>query len=139
MFKSAKKIIAAASIQLASLATPVSVFADHVAGHKEGITPTELTDVAAFSIVDIVRAIIQFILVVAFVLAFIMLLIGGIRWITAGGDEKAVGSARNMITAALIGLVVVLVAFALIKLVETFFGVSIISGGVAIPKVQQAP
>lgn len=135
MLKKAKMATAAITVQIASLATSAAA----LAAEKESITPPELQTVAQNDIVDIVRAIIQFILVVAFVLAFIMLLIGGIRWITAGGDEKAVGSARNMITAALIGLVIVLVAFALIKLVETFFGVSIISGGVSIPTVQQSP
>ena len=132
MIKKTKKLIAGAIAPIVSLALPASVLAD-----GETIIPTELATVGQFDVIDIVRAIIQFILVVAFVLAFIMLLIGGIRWITAGGDEKAVGSARNMITAALIGLVIVLVAFALIKLVETFFGVSIISGGVTVPRVQQ--
>lgn len=133
MNKTTRKLIGA-SAPLAALAFPAVAFAQ-----KESITPPELNTVAQNDIVDIVRAIIQFILVVAFVLAFIMLLIGGIRWITAGGDEKAVAGARNMITAALIGLVIVLVAFALIKLVETFFGVSIISGGVEIPRVKQSP
>lgn len=133
MLKKVKTALVTATIQIASLAAPAVAFAQ-----KESIIPPELDTVAKNDIVDIVRAIIQFILVVAFVLAFIMLLIGGIRWITAGGDEKAVASARNMITAALIGLVIVLVAFALIKLVETFFGVSIISGGVEIPTIEKA-
>ena len=68
-----------------------------------------------------------------------MLIIGGIRWILAGGDEKAVASARGTITAALIGLVIVLVAFALIRLVEIFFSVNIITGGVTIPVVNNTP
>ncbi len=92
-----------------------------------------------FTVVELMRNIIRFILIVAFVIAFIMLLVGGIRWILAGGDEKAVEKARGTITAALIGLVVVLIAFALIKMVETFFGVSVLTGaGVGIPTVQQA-
>lgn len=87
------------------------------------------------NVVLVIRSIIRFILLVAFVLAFIMLLIGGIRWITAGGDEKGVAAARNMITAALIGLVIVLIAYALIRLVEIFFNVNIITGTVCIPTV----
>ena len=85
--------------------------------------------------VNVVRGIIQFILVAAFVAAFVFLLIGGIRWILAGGDEKAVAGARGTITAALIGLVIVLVAYAIIRLVEIFFSVSIITGGVTIPTI----
>ncbi len=96
------------------------------------IVPSTLPNVG---IIDVVRNIIRFIIIVAFVIAFIMLIIGGIRWILAGGDEKAVEKARGTITAALIGLVVVLIAFALIKLVETFFNVQILTGGVTIPTV----
>jgi len=85
--------------------------------------------------VNVVRGIIQFILVAAFVAAFVFLLIGGIRWILAGGDEKAVAGARGTITAALIGLVIVLVAYAIIRLVEIFFNVNIITGGITIPNI----
>ena len=109
------------------MAVPAAVLA-------EDIVPATIKPID--NIVAIVRAIIQFILVVAFVLAFIMLLIGGIRWITAGGDEKGVAGARNMITAALIGLVIVLVAYAIILLVEKFFDVKIISAGIQIPTIK---
>ena len=81
------------------------------------------------------RGVVQFILVVAFIAAFVFLLIGGIRWILAGGDEKAVAGARGTITAALIGLVIVLVAYAIIRLVEIFFNVNIVTTGVTIPNI----
>ena len=134
MLKTAKKIIGPAALQIAAMALPAAVFAQIYGTPGGNVVPPAINNVS--NIVSVIRAIIQFILVVAFVLAFVFLLIGGIRWITAGGDEKNVAAARNMITAALIGLVVVLVAFALIKLVETFFGVSIISNGVVIPRVE---
>ena len=131
MIKKTKKIIAFISLQSAFMALPVAVLAQD----NSIVPPDTLGKVT--DIVAIIRAIVQFILVVAFVLAFIMLLVGGIRWITAGGDEKGVAGARNMITAALIGLVIVLVAYAIILLVEKFFGISIISGGIEIPTVSQ--
>jgi len=96
--------------------------------HAQTLVPDDLSKTT--DLVAVIQAIIRFILVAAFVLAFIFLLIGGIRWITAGGDEKGVATARGMITSALIGLVIVLVAFAIIRLVETFFDVVIISGGI---------
>ena len=96
-----------------------------------GNIPSDVT------IIPLVRNIIRIIIIVGFVIAFIMLIVGGIRWILAGGDEKAVASARGTITAALIGLVIILVSFALIKLVETFFGIPILTGGVEIPTANQ--
>lgn len=134
MFKKVRNIIIPTVAYVIALLSPSSILAIVPSGE---LVPSNIRPIS--NIVSVVRAIIQFILVIAFVLAFVMLLIGGIRWITAGGDEKAVGSARNMITAALIGLVVVLVAYALIKLVETFFGVNIITGGVNIPQINDAP
>ncbi len=122
----AKKLIGFAALQAAAMTLPMAVFA-------QNIVPSELQ--GNTDIIQIVRAVIRFILLIAFVLAFIFLLIGGLRWITAGGDEKSVAGARGMITAALIGLVIVLLAFAIIKLVETFFGVTIISGSLTIPTV----
>lgn len=128
MLNKIKKTFSPLIIQAVAIVSPAAVFAqgnDVVPGNIVGID----------NVLTIVQAIIRFILVVAFVLAFIFLLIGGIRWITAGGDEKGVGAARNMITAALIGLVIVLVSYAIIKLVETFFGINIVTGGVTIPTV----
>ena len=110
-----------------ALAAPISAFA------QGELVPEELSQ--TFDIVAVVQAAIRFILIVAFVLAFIFLIIGGIRWIVAGGDEKGVAGARGMITAALIGLVIVLVAYAIIRLVEVFFNVEIISGSVEIPTI----
>lgn len=127
MLKKAK-VVAPIALQIASMALPAIVFAQ-----GQQIVPDTIAPIN--NIVVIIRAIIRFILVVAFVLAFIMLLIGGIRWITAGGDEKGVAGARNMITAALIGLVIVLVAYAIIRLVEIFFAVNIITNGVTIPNI----
>jgi hypothetical protein len=129
MFKKAKKIISPLILPAIYLTIPAVVLAADTKIVPED-TLGKVTDIVA-----IIRAIIQFILIVAFVAAFIMLLIGGIRWITAGGDEKGVASARNMITAALIGLVVVLVSYAIILLVERFFGIKIISEGISIPCV----
>ncbi|KKS83316.1 MAG: hypothetical protein UV59_C0043G0006 [Candidatus Gottesmanbacteria bacterium GW2011_GWA1_43_11] len=123
----AKKLIGAVALQASAMAMPLAVFA------QSNIVPNEIQNNT--DIVQIVRAVVRFILLIAFVLAFIFLLIGGLRWITAGGDEKSVAGARGMITAALIGLVIVLLAFAIIKLVETFFGVTIISGDLTIPTV----
>lgn len=129
MKKLIKKTLIPAALLAGSLLVPGLAFA------LEGdIIPAESLGTID-NIIPVIRAIIRFILIVAFVLAFIFLIIGGIRWITAGGDEKGVAGARGMITGALIGLVVVLVAFALIRLVETFFGFDIIGTGVTIPTI----
>jgi hypothetical protein len=77
----------------------------------------------------IIQAFIRLILIAAFVIAFIVLLIGGVRWILAGGDKQAVEGAKGMVTGAIVGLFLVLSVWAIIVLIETFFGVIIIRTG----------
>lgn len=73
----------------------------------------------------IVTALIRLILVIAALAFFFILVIGGIRWIASGGDKAQTEAARNQITAALVGLVIVFAAWAIIQLINTFFGVNI--------------
>lgn len=75
----------------------------------------------------IIQRAIGIVLVVAAVIFFFVLVIGGIKWILSGGDKAQTESARNQITAALVGLVIVFAAWAIIKLIESFFGVGILN------------
>ncbi len=58
-------------------------------------------------------------------LVLIMLIVGAYEWITSGGDKEAVGKARGRIINALIGLLVLAVAFALVRLVGQFTGIQL--------------
>lgn len=53
-------------------------------------------------------------LVVAALVFFFILVIGGIRWIVSGGDKQQTENARGQITAALVGLVIVFAAWAIL-------------------------
>jgi type IV secretory pathway VirB2 component (pilin) len=57
-------------------------------------------------------------------LAIIFIVIGGIRYIMAQGDPKATDSAKNQITAAIIGLVVALLAVVIVLIVGNLLGAS---------------
>lgn len=67
-------------------------------------------------------------IIIAALLTFVFLIWGGIQWLTSGGDKTAYEAARGRITAALIGLAIVASAFALMKIIEAFFGVNITDG-----------
>ena len=85
-------------------------------------------------ITGLIRNGITILLITSFVIFLIWTIIAGLRFIFAGGDSKSVGQAWSSIYWSLTGMVVVLASFAIIKLVETFFGISILSGaGVQIP------
>lgn len=76
---------------------------------------------------SLVSAFIRLAVVVAGVVFFFILVIGGIRWIASGGDKAQTEAARNQITAALVGLVIVFAAWAILALIKTFFQVDIFS------------
>jgi hypothetical protein len=63
--------------------------------------------------------------IAGFLLAFVYLLLGGMTWITAGGDKTKLEKARDEITNAIIGIVVVAAAYAITTLIANFFGLDI--------------
>lgn len=54
-------------------------------------------------------------------MVIIFFLWGGIEWISAGGDSGKVEKARNRITQAVIGIILLVSSFVLIELVSTLF------------------
>lgn len=56
---------------------------------------------------------------------FVNLVIGGIQWINAGGDQKAMQGARGRITSAVIGLIIVVAAYAITLVMGQVFGINI--------------
>jgi len=88
------------------------------------------------TIPGIIAGLITAVLIVAAIVFFFILVIGGIRWITSGGDKANTESARNQITAALVGLVIVFAAWAIIQLLQTFFSINILQG-LTIPTANQ--
>jgi len=75
----------------------------------------------------VLNLVIELLFIGGSIIFFIMLLSGGIRWIASGGDKTRLEGARGQITHALIGLVILLSAFAIIKLIGTLFGVDLLN------------
>ncbi len=57
---------------------------------------------------ELVISIINWTLGILALIAVILILIGGFRWMTAGGNEEKVESAKKTLYAAIIGLVIIL-------------------------------
>lgn len=87
--------------------------------------PPSFSNLENINFGDLVGIAISFILIVASIAFFFMLVLGGIKWITSGGDKGKTEAARNQITAGLVGLVIVFAAWAILTLVESFFGVNL--------------
>lgn len=93
------------------------------------LAPTEglAGKLTGLTIGGIVGAAIKLVLVIAALVFFFILVIGGIRWTASGGDKAQTEAARNQITAALVGLVIVFAAWAILELVRVFFGLDILT------------
>ncbi len=57
------------------------------------------------------------ILYIVGIVAVIMLIIGGIKYVVSGGDSKKVTDAKNTVLYAIIGLVIAFLAFAIVNFV----------------------
>lgn len=69
----------------------------------------------------IIGSVVNLLLFVAFIVALVFLIIGGIKWMMSGGDKEGSGKAKETVTSALIGLAVVLGAWVLVNIVIQFF------------------
>ena len=112
------KKVTALSTSLAFLLSAAPAFAQEV----NLVIPTpailKITDLGKF-----ISAILAAVLVIATLAAFVYLLLGGLSWITSGGDKAAVEGAQKRIQAAIVGLFVVFAAWALMLVIGRFLGI----------------
>ena len=98
-------------------------------------TSSEFANLGELTFPQIVGGFINLMLLLAAIIFFFILVWGGISWITSGGDKANTEAARNRITAALVGLVIVFAAWAILQLIQVFFGITLI-GNISIPVIQ---
>jgi len=117
-------------VKVAAVAAPL-LAADISLTPEPGST---FANLGSITIGGIIGAAIKLIMIIAALVFFFILVIGGIRWIVSGGDKAGTEAARAQITNALIGLVIVFAAWAILQLIDTFFGIKIL-GGFDIPVI----
>ncbi len=116
------KVVLAAVMCLAmafTVASPVSlpVYADAKDEVKKGADMTNSGGSAKQDLPDIITTIINVMLFIAAALAVIMIIYGGIRYITAHGDEKQVKVAKDTIVYSVVGLIIAILAYALVTFI----------------------
>lgn len=66
-----------------------------------------------------IHTVVNVLSIVVGVIAVIMIIIGGLKYITSSGDSSSVNSAKNTILYAIVGLVVVALAQSIVRFVLT--------------------
>lgn len=110
-------------IQMAAIAAPIYAQETIKIKPNQGST---FDDLQNLQIQGIISGAIGLVLILVSLVFFFILVLGGLKWITSGGDEKKVGEARSQITNALIGLAIVFAAWAIMRLIGTVFGINIL-------------
>lgn len=83
-------------------------------------------DVATLQYLETIFAnVISAALAFAAIVLFIMFLIAGFRYLTSGGDPKAVEAAKGTLTHAIAGLVILVLAFVILQLIKIITGVDV--------------
>lgn len=83
-------------------------------------TPVQLVDLE-----EIFKNVVNVALGFAGIAFFILLLVGGFKYMTAGGDPKAIDAAKKTLTAAIAGLLVVVLSFLVLVFIKEFTGVDL--------------
>jgi hypothetical protein len=129
-FKQAIIVLALLFMPAFMIAVPATVHASHEAGHTDiqgelnrgaclGTSADACDDAEdpTTSVNDLISDVINIFSLVVGVVAVIMIIVGGFRYITSGGDSNNVSAAKNTILYAIIGLVIVALAQFIVRFV----------------------
>lgn len=76
----------------------------------------------ATDVINTISSIVGILTVSACIWFLLQVLFGGYEWMSAGGDTKKIEAARNRITNAFIGIVIVVGSWSLLAVIGQFFG-----------------
>ncbi len=100
---------------------PAAARADEsITGAVDAVQPS---NAASGTLQENIKNIINVMLIVIGIVAVIMLIVGGFRYVLSNGNEKSVSGAKDTILYAVIGIVVALLSFAIVNFVLARFGV----------------
>lgn len=113
---------------LLAQATEFNLYQEAVSQNLPGVSG-DLSNVADRGFGHLLSTILSAVMMVAALLVLIILIWGAIDWISAGGDSGKVGKARDKITQAVIGIIVLSATTAIFMLLQSFLGFSLLNFG----------
>jgi hypothetical protein len=76
----------------------------------------------ALTLSQIAHNVLNFLLSIVGILGIIMLVIGGVMYLTAAGDEDRIETGKKIVTYSIIGIVVALASLVIVSQIAAFFG-----------------
>jgi len=111
-------------ILLAGLLFGFSIVRAVAEGPYLGLDYGKYTNLGSQDIRFTVAMIIQVVLGLLGTIALVIILYAGFKWMTAGGNEEGIKSAQKILTAAVIGLVIILTAYSITRFVVGWLSVA---------------
>lgn len=116
-----EKIKSAVSVGLVSLSIVVSGLGPLAAQATIANLPIpQVGPGTVGGIVNLVRAIVQWLYIIFFILAVLFILWAAILYLTAAGDPEKVGKAKNLLIYAVVAIIVAFLAVAFETIIGTF-------------------
>lgn len=129
-------LLLTSAIAIGTIILPVNALAFNgspSSGAESARAPSQPTDL--FGTAGIFNTITNIMLYVIGAVAVIMIVIGGLRYVISGGDSKTVEAAKNTILYAVIGIIVALLAYAVVDFVVNAIAESGGGGGAGASKI----
>lgn len=114
------KHIGALSLTLTLMAVPMVAFGQWTTG----IENADKSGLPESSIYGIIERTMNYLLAILGFLAIIGFVISGILYLTAAGDEKRVGNAKNAMFFSIMGVIVALVGYVIVRAVNAWLNAS---------------
>lgn len=126
MINRAKKTWTAAVIGLAiALGAPtfLKTIQEILGGKDDGASAEDWVK-DGLTLKEVVTRTLDLLLSIFGILAIIALVVGGVMYLTAYGDEKKIDTGKNVVKYAIIGIVVALASLVIVRQISTLLGVS---------------
>ncbi len=97
---------------LLTLLVPALVLAQNQGWNQGLIEFQQQTGLSNQQLPVVIGRVIRIVLSFLGLIAVVIIIIGGFQWMTSGGNEEKVGSAKKLMGAGIIGLAIVVLAYA---------------------------
>lgn len=74
---------------------------------------------------DIFKNVVSSVVGLAFIVSLVMLVLAGIKYLTSGGEPKAIQAAHLTVTWALLGILFMAIAWLILQLIHNFTGIDV--------------
>lgn len=101
-------------VPVAYAASTSDVFTEACAANPDGVGCEAGKPATGSGVFAIIKNVIQVMLTIGGIIAVIMIIVGGIQYVTSNGEQSHVKSAKDTILYAIVGLVVTIVAYSVV-------------------------